>query len=166
MRDQNHNDIEPNAMFVGDPEAVRENGRKGRRRRKSSDSVTVDYSSKKRRRMVNEVPTSSADEATADEAPAADENCINDDKALSYIPTWMRSSAMRRYRFDESRTLQTIIEVSLNYYSDDEIIDDDNNAVISSTDDGFVEDVDMLDTDDDENGMCVDEAMEEENLLL
>lgn len=147
MRDQNHNDIEPDVMFIGDPEAVRENGRGSRRRPNSSDNVMVDYSSRKRRRLVNEARTSSADEATADEI------CTNDE-ALIYVPVWMRPFARRRYRFDENQTLQPIIEVSLNHHSDDEIIDDDNNAVISSTD---VEDVDMLDA---------DEAMEEDNLLL
>ncbi|CAH1725634.1 unnamed protein product [Aphis gossypii] len=146
-RDHNHNEIEPNAMFIGDPETIRENGRGRRRRLNSSDDVTVQYSSRKRRRIVNEVHTSSANEPLI--------NKYN-------IPVWMRPFAKRRYKFDGNRTLQPIIEVSLNNFSDDEIIDDDNNAVISSTDNGDAEDVDMLNADD-ENGTRADEAMEEDN---
>ncbi|KAF0759300.1 Uncharacterized protein FWK35_00026740 [Aphis craccivora] len=156
MRDHNYNDIEPNAMSIGDPEAARDNNTGKRRRPNSSDDVTVDYSSKKRRGIVNEVRTSSADETTADQ------NCINDrDEVIiyKYIHEWMRPSARRRFRFDENHHLQPIIEVS---YYDDEIIDDDNNAVISSTDDGDAEDVDMLQDSDDENDMRADEAMEED----
>jgi len=135
-------------MFIGDPEiTVRENVKRRRRRPNSSDDVAVQNSSKKRRRMVNEVRTSSANEALIYEYN---------------IPAWMRPFARRRYKFDENRTLQPIIEVTLNHNSDDEIIDDDNNAVISSTDDGDAEDVDMLNADD-ENGMRADEAMEEDN---
>lgn len=150
IRDHNHNDIESNAMFIGDSETVTENGKRRRRRSNSSDDVTVNYSSKKRRRIVNEVGTSFTD------------------KALMYehnIPAWMRPFAMRRYRLDRNSVLKPIIEISLNNYSDDEIIDDDNNAVMSSTNDGDTEDVDMLNADD-ENGMMADEAMEEDNLLF